>query len=427
MKNIHRLVCLLTFGWLVAHHTIAQDFQTYLSKHATAYQPGQPGSYSVFDSAFYQNDVFLLGEVHGYAAPQTIDLDLLKHLNQRVGLRYYLAEMDFAQATLVNDYLQTGDTTRLDSLFRGFRRQTIAGTSQWGNQEFYAKLLAIRAYNQTRPDNLRIRFLGVDWFQPRATIARSLLKHILQTKTKSITGLPLLDSLRLVVLADSFNLLKAQPFTKRIRADMAANKAIYQQLLGDQRLPFQFFFELLNCADDKLTRDEVALRMTQCMVDEMGLQREKLYGLWGYTHILQAGTGKQPTLSGLLTKSGRRVVTMATFFKDSDMLIHCKHLPFFLRTGKGPFCHTKSLNADGKVFKIDKFDDVETLSAANSLTLFRLDAPDSPYRQTLRLIKVGGLTGTKIAPYELAPTVTTDYFQYVFVVRDSPPVTVWGN
>ncbi|WP_375446783.1 hypothetical protein [uncultured Fibrella sp.] len=427
MRISSLLIILLVTNWVYVHPASAQDFRTYLSKNAISYQPGQHTSYSLFDSAFYQNDVFLLGEVHGYAAPQTIDLDLLKHLNQRVGLRYYLAEMDFGQATLVNQYLEVGDTILLDSLFQGFLRQTNAGTSQWGNQEFYNKLVAIRAYNKTRPDSLQIRFLGVDWFQDRGAFACSLLKNSMQAINQPVSGRPLVDSLRLVVLSDSFNLLKAQPFTKRIRADIAANETVYQQLLGDKLLSVRLFFELLVCADDKLTRDEVALRMTQFMTKTMGLAREKLYGLWGYAHILQAGTGKSATFSGLLAKSGRRVVTVATLFKDSKMLIHRKHLPFFLRKGSKTFCYTEALNADSNVFKVDNFSDVDDLSPANQLTLFKLDAPDSPYRQTLRLVKTGGITGTKVSPYTLAPTVTTDYFQYVFVVKNSPGLTIWSK
>ncbi|MBO0949007.1 hypothetical protein [Fibrella forsythiae] len=74
------------------------------------------------------------------------------------------------------------------------------------------------------------------------------------------------------------------------------------------------------------------------------------------------------------------------------------------------------------VFKVDKFDDVDAHNPANQLTLFKLDVPDSPHWQTLRLVKTVGMTGTKVSPYELVPTVTTDYFQYVFVIKNLPCV-----
>src|SRR5688572_2861211 len=58
-----------------------------------------------FDTEFYNNQVFLLGENHGYADVQLLDKYLLMHLNKKVGLRYYLAEMDSSRAAKLNDFL----------------------------------------------------------------------------------------------------------------------------------------------------------------------------------------------------------------------------------------------------------------------------------------------------------------------------------
>lgn len=417
------VLCLLILS--VINRVHAQDYTAYLRQHQIAFAPDEPLSFSQFDAAFYKNRIFLLGEPHGYATTQTIDLTLLKHLNQRTGLRNYLAEMDFAQADLVNQYLQTGQTALLDSLFYNFRRQTNAGTSQWGNQEFYDKIVAIRTYNQTQPAANHIRFIGVDWFQNKGRYAVALLKHIGNQSLTTPTNRPALDSLRTLLTGDSLSLGKLLPLTASIRRDLAANPAYYRQLLGNNAVPFSLFFELLNCATDKLNRDQVAARMTLFYSEQLHLEQEKLYGLWGYAHILQAGTGKQATFSGLLAKAGQTVITMATMFKDSKMLVHRDHLPFFLRKGNDLLCEVSALNADGKVFKVDHFDDLTSVNNPASVTLFRLDAPDSPYRQTLRLVKTGGLTGTKIEPYSLTPTVTTDYFQYVFLVKDSPAVHLW--
>ena len=427
MKILSLLLGLVAFFTTLFRPLNAQDYQAYLRQHTTTFQADQVSSFSLFDSSFYNSDIFLLGETHGYATPQTIDLALLKHLNQRIGLRYYLAEMDVAQADLVNQYLKTGNAATLDSLFRGFLRQTNAGTSQWGNKEFYNKIVAIRAYNQTLPITARIQFIGVDWFQDRGRPALDLLKYIVRKQIMPNQSSQLLDSLRQVVMGDSLNLVKIKPFANRIRADIAANPTFYQQTFGDHQLLFQHFFELLSCVDDHLTRDQVQARMTQFLIKEMRLQNEKLYGLWGYTHILQAGVGKEPTFSGLLAQSGRRVRSMAMLFKDSKMLVHRDHLPFFLRKSNETFSEVENLNADSKVFKVDKFDDVDALSPTNQTTLFKLDAPNSPYQQNLRLVKVSGLTGTKIEPYSLAKTVTTDYFQYVFVVKNSPAITIWNK
>jgi hypothetical protein len=425
------LLLALLFALAGLRPTIAQTTSTadYLRVNHRPFAPAEPDSYALFDSAFYAADVFMLGENHGYAAPQTIDLALLKHLNQRVGLRYYLAEMDVAQAELVNQYLLTGQPVYLDSLFRGFLAQTVAGTSQWGNRQFYGKLVAIRAYNQTRPDSLRIRFLGVDWFQRGGSLTIDWLRQTMRQKLSvPATGPadPVLDSLRLIMQRPTVTLGKLLPLAPRLRADYQANPAIYAALLGDRLLTFRQIFEMLPYSGQGITRDEVAARLTQFLTTERHLEYEKLYGLWGYTHVLQAGANKSATLSGLLVKAGRKVVTMPIMFKDSRMLLHRDYVPFMFRKKGETFVEMDYLDADGRIFGVDGFRDLLPVTTENQTTLIKLDAPDSPYRTKLSLVKVGGFTGTKVAPNDPEHSVTTDYFQYVFVVCNSPAVSLWS-
>ena len=402
-----------------------QSIPDYLGQNKTVFLPETPQSYALFDSAFYQNDVFLAGEIHGYAVPQTLDLVLLTHLNERVGLRYYLAEMDGAQADLVNQYLETGQTALLDSLFSGFLVQTHAGTSQWGNREFYQKIVSIRTYNQTRQASLRIRFLGVDWFQSDGRYALRQLRTLVEQRTQPTGTCPELDSLIHVCRQPGLSIARLLPFAKAIRANRLTYPDLYRDWLDNQHTNFLQTIETLCLyADNVRTRDAISARLVLFFQNELGLKEEKFYGLWGYTHVLQAGTNGSKSLAGLLAEAGRRVMTMPILFADSKMLIHRKHLPFIFRK-KGEFQQTKLLNADGHVFRTEGFNDLSTLAAANQTTLFRLDAPDSPYRCSLKLVKMGGFTGTKMAPNDPKRHVTTDFFQYVFVVKNSPALTVW--
>ena len=421
MLLLSLLFSLLGLVPVFAQTTVAN----YLRANHAPFAPTAPANIALFDSAFYANDVFMLGENHGYAAPQTLDLTLLKHLNERVGLRYYMAEMDVAQAELVNQYLSTGNTVSLDSLFRGFLAQTMAGTSQWGNGQFYDKIVAIRAYNQTRPDSLRIRFLGVDWFEGKGRFIPDLVRSLLNTNATTFPADVLLDSLRLVISKSDVSLGKLLPFVDRINADYKANRAKYTTRFGSRLMPFRQVFELLSYAKLGITRDKVAARQVQFLTTEMRLEHEKLYGLWGYTHVLGAGINNNPTLSDLLKKAGRKVVTMPIMFKDSRMLVHRDHVPFMFRKAGQEFVEMTYLNADGPVFGIDGFGELLPVTQANQTTLIKLNAPESPYDKGQKLVKVGGMTGIKIKP-DNDQTVTTDYFQYVFVVRDSPAVSLWA-
>ncbi|WP_216690549.1 hypothetical protein [Hymenobacter siberiensis] len=85
---------------------------------------GEAPAFQLFDETFYDNQLFLLGEAHGVQRPQELDFALLKHLNQRAGVRTYVAEVDCAKAYYLNEYLRTGDAATLDLVFRSWLAET---------------------------------------------------------------------------------------------------------------------------------------------------------------------------------------------------------------------------------------------------------------------------------------------------------------
>jgi len=114
----------------------------------------------VLDQRFYEANVVLLGENHGFADVQRIDVALLKHLNQQSNLRYYIAEMDSTLGNLLNAYLT--DNTVNEALLSKVIIQMSERIPQQASQELFAKWREIRRYNQTLPDSLRIQVLGID-------------------------------------------------------------------------------------------------------------------------------------------------------------------------------------------------------------------------------------------------------------------------
>ena len=77
-------------------------------------------TFSSFDTAFYGNNIFILSENHGFEDVQNIDDQLFIHLNKKVGVRFYIAEMDSARANKLNLFLSnpTADLTLLKSIVR---------------------------------------------------------------------------------------------------------------------------------------------------------------------------------------------------------------------------------------------------------------------------------------------------------------------
>jgi hypothetical protein len=130
----------------------------YLKTHVVARGPVTGGLTFDFPDAFYDSRLILLAESHGSAAPQVADIELLTHLNQRLGLTDYVAEVDPVQGDQLNAYLDSGDEAILGRVFDHWTRIG----AQWGNTSFEDKVRAVRTLNQTLTPDRRVRFIGLD-------------------------------------------------------------------------------------------------------------------------------------------------------------------------------------------------------------------------------------------------------------------------
>ena len=66
----------------------------WLRAHTVIDGPVSGGLTFALPDRFYRSKLILLGESHGVAAPQILDFELLRHLNDRIGLTDYVAEVD---------------------------------------------------------------------------------------------------------------------------------------------------------------------------------------------------------------------------------------------------------------------------------------------------------------------------------------------
>jgi len=114
----------------------------------------------IFDSEFYKSQIILLGENHGFADVQKIDLALLKHLNNEVGLRYYIAEMDYSLGNKLNTYIH--DTTGNEEILIDVVNQMKDRIPQQASEEYFEKWKEIRKFNMTLSDSLKITVVGID-------------------------------------------------------------------------------------------------------------------------------------------------------------------------------------------------------------------------------------------------------------------------
>lgn len=170
--------------------------------------------------------------------------------------------------------------------------------------------------------------------------------------------------------------------------------------------------------NSKVARDSAMAINFKNSIKKLSLENEKFYGLFGYFHVLQNVTenGKE-TFASELKKSDIKTTSFVSYTLDSEM-----YLP------KNPQFPTPEnervdwINADGPLQLVKGINDLKELSKPNSITLFKLNAKNSPYLQSQLLISVKSrVFGESIVPQK--GTFTTDYFQYVFLLKNSKALT----
>ncbi|MGV0757112.1 hypothetical protein ACTS95_13160 [Empedobacter brevis] len=290
----------------------------------------------LFDEDFYKAKVFLLGEIHGYADNQKLDKALFQFLNKKIGVKYYIAEMDSLTAKKLNLFLseKTKDEAKLKEVVQSIGKRI----PQQSSQELFNKWSELYEYNKTLNDSMKITVIGID-------------------------------------------------------TDFDKN-------------------------DSKISRDSAMLVNFQHAVKNLKLENEKFYGLFGFFHVLQKNVenGKAP-FAERLKKSGIATKSFVSYTLESEM-----YLPKNPQFPTPPDEKIDWINADGPLMLVKGINDLKKLSQQNSVTLFKLDSKNSPYFKSQNLINVKSrVFGENIIPAQ--NSTTTDYFQYVFLLRNSKALT----
>ena len=289
----------------------------------------------LFDNDFYESKVFLLGEIHGYADNQKLDKELLFFLNKKLGVKYYVGEMDSLTAKKLNNFLN--DSLKNQETLKEVVLEINKRIPQQSSQELLEKWNDVYDYNQKLADSLKITVIGID---------------------------------------SNFD------------------------------------------DDSNVSRDAVMIVNFKNSIQKMKLEDEKFYGFFGFFHVLQSMTENgQETFASELKKSGIKTTSFVSYTLDSEM-----YLP------KNPQFPTPEnekvdwINADGPLQLVKGINDLRELSKPNSITLFKLNSNNSPFQKSQHLIHVKSrVFGENIVPKK--GTFTTDYFQYVFLLRNSKALT----
>jgi hypothetical protein len=171
----------------------------------------------------------------------------------------------------------------------------------------------------------------------------------------------------------------------------------------------------------KIGRDSSMLLNFNKLVQERHLENQKFYGLFGYFHGMQSGVAERSTypLAAKLKRNSmfpqfQKVQTIACLTLESEM-----YIPPTEGIPSPPDQKTSLVNVDGPLALTKGIKDIKSMAPMNAVTLFNLNAANSPYKKSQRLmgIKINLLSDSVLPNND--KQVTTDFFQYVLIMRGS--------
>jgi len=401
---------LLLLFVLITRNVCGQPAATYLATHATDLSIGTIKDSKTIGPDFYTNHLFLVGEIHGIKRGQDVDLALLTLLNKKINLTTYIAEVDFAKAYFLNQYLADGDESLIDAVFKDWAEQD----AQWANTDFQDKIRKIRRYNMTLKPEQRIHFEGVDQIHNPLLVAR-YFKEILkdsQFKNSRLAFDPLLVTLEMK--NDSLIIQSAAQLIDKLNKDHSVKND-------------EILFALKNCTQVKISREAVMHSNFKELFRMRNWEKQKLYSFMGFGHILQSKTNNDKSVflayrlendTSLPLKG--KIVSIGMIYLDSKMSMPSAGLPAQFQDKGKRFTAFSQYNHDGPLIMLDGIADFKAVTKENSTTLFDLHASGSPYLTKSFVIKYAKIMPKEQRLYfDEKGKFITDYLQYVVLIRNS--------
>lgn len=375
--------------------------------------------FPVFDSSFYDNEVFFLGELHGNWVPQSVDLHFLRHLAVRAGLRYYLAEMDPSQAWCVNRYLNTGKSDFLKLVFAQWKKDH----SPLATQEHYDKIKSIREMNLYLPQDKRIVYLGVDRIQGIAPVRVHLEQLLEGLKIKEKKNPQLY---RLQIQAGEVEGQEASflAVAKQCQEEMSEDIKGYSKLLGDRFWEFRQVLQNLSWYESGEDRSKCLFHNFENVYQNLVLAGEKMCGLWDFRQVMQEpiNGGKLLPLAWQINHSDLpcfgKVVSLNFSYLGSSWLLPSEGLPMTWKSQDEPYSVVDQLNNDGPMIFSFGIKNLKSLTKEEGTWFFKLTGEESPFAQLpLRFSYAPVLPEEYKVRFDEAGKNVTDYFQYIILSR----------
>lgn len=305
------LIVIVYFSFIGWEYVTGNKFVDYINRNIETVPINKSFTYEIMSEDIKNNQLILVGETHGFNEPTIFDVDFFKHLYNKFGVRTYIAELDYAQASLMNIYLQNGDDNLLHQILKNWI--VIQGRN---NKDYFNKYRVLHKFYQQLPDNDKFKFVGIDKIQDWKVL------------TKFINQLSEVDST-----------LKPIIYSKETITQQLKNRINNLLLNGDinESLRFELSFLLRNIEyrENSKNREQVMALNFLDVYKQLKLSDEKLYGFFGLYHVFQYRVnGKHPFASQLRQSElglENKILSINFLFVDSYMVTKSNALPEFMR------------------------------------------------------------------------------------------------
>ena len=376
----------------------SSKYVNYLKEHTEVVKMKDSLQFNSLDESFYENNLFLVGEVHEVETSPRIDLALFTQLNEKINIDTYLAEMDIAQGYYLQQYIKGSNEIALKDILKKWPVYIGRISEQHRN-----KWVKMKAYYFQLPENKKFNLVGIDRIADFELI-RKLLKEKLPKK-----------------------------YHKDIHSEndslIAWSKNKLNTILEEEKLQFDthtmnllknISYNLSNYKNTR-SRDAFMYQNFKRLYAQNEWEHKNIYGGLGFSHTLQA---YNYTFAGRIKKDNKmpytnKMVSLNTLYVDSRLTVDSNALPKFMQDKGEAFTRFK-YSQDNRLFMYIKgIADYKKVTEPNSISLLKLDAVDSPYLKSSRGTKVKKLITIWDAYNIIDGTSTTDYAQYIFFVRNA--------
>lgn len=372
----------------------------YLKSNYSAINPEKEDDFSdlaILSDDLKDKEIFFTGEYHGFKANEILNMKFLKYFKEKADFQYYLCELSYSDAYFLNKFLETGEVKILEDIYK-----PLKGTFAW-NKDSYNHWKKLYEFNKTLPEPRKIKVVGIDIeHQPENALlymTTVLPKKEAPDKIKSnIEGLK-----KLFQNISNQSHDKLINLCKKLKKDMEVQTEVYKEYLGEDYFGFKlvndnilYTKEAYSAKENNFNkiRDKRIYENFEKVHDN--LPKGKYYGQWGVNHIFQREQGDIKWVGAAMNEKGSRledkILSIVYMYED------CKQMS---RTDNNKYTINDFNSNNSSIF--DSF-------IEKNYTLFKLKGENSPFSKKLIWLTPDG-----------NPTagVTTDYYQYVVVIKDS--------